>query len=365
MIQFSSLRGLVLASSLAVLAAACQAVDPESVSDSGKMTIGVGVPVTAAGETPAVGTEGKDAADDPEIWVDPANPARGVIVGTDKQAGLYVFDLAGKPLQFVAAGRINNVDLRPGFPVEGRDQVLIAASDRDHNAVAFFLLDPATLQVRPFGVAPLPTSEAYGFCLGRRGERIVAVMVGKDGDVRQADVSAGPSSPVLTPTRAFAVGSQSEGCVVDDQAQALYVAEEAKGIWRYDLDPATGPRRTQLAAAPSTMLKPDVEGLTLLREGAKTWLIASSQGDSAFAVWSVEAAPRYVGRFSVVGGHGADPVTGTDGLAAHAGPAGAFPEGLIVVQDDSDTEGEAPAAGRTRQNFKLVDWRDVKKALGL
>jgi 3-phytase len=37
----------------------------------------------------------------------------------------------------------------------------------------------------------------------------------------------------------------------------------------------------------------------------------------------------------------------------------------VVVQDDSDTDGEAPAAGRDRQNFKLVDWADVKTALGL
>ena len=62
---------------------------------------------------------------------------------------------------------------------------------------------------------------------------------------------------------------------------------------------------------------------------------------------------------------GADPVTGTDGLAALGGPVGAFPEGLIVVQDDADTDGEAASTVRTRQNFKLVDWRAVKSALAI
>src|SRR5436190_10599778 len=78
--------------------------DPEEMSDSGGMTVGVGKPVPAAAETPSVGTGDKDAADDPEIWVDPSNPARGVIIGTDKKAGLYVYDLAGKQLQYLPGG---------------------------------------------------------------------------------------------------------------------------------------------------------------------------------------------------------------------------------------------------------------------
>ena len=59
-----------------------------------------------------------------------------------------------------------------------------------------------------------------------------------------------------------------------------------------------------------------------------------------------------------------DAVTGTDGIAALGGPVGAFPEGLIVVQDDADTDGETTGP-RARQNFKLVDWRTVKTALGI
>ena len=51
-------------------------------------------------------------------------------------------------------------------------------------------------------------------------------------------------------------------------------------------------------------------------------------------------------------------------MAALGGRVGQFPEGLVVMQDDSDSESEAPVA-RARQNFKLVDWRDVKAALGL
>lgn len=344
-------------------------LDPESRSDSARMTLGAGTPVAASGETPAVGTGRRDAADDPEIWADPADPTRGLILGTDKQAGLYVYDLAGQQLQFLAEGRLNNVDLRSGFPAEGRAQILIGASNRSAGGVSFFLADPVAPGaplVRRWGFSATTVSEPYGFCLGRRGEGFVAVMVGVDGDVSQYGVTEGAVGPVLVQERSFAVGSQSEGCVVDDAKGILYVAEEAKGIWRYSLDPATGSTRTLLAGAPSAMLAPDVEGLGLLREGDKTWLIASSQGDSAFAVWRVDGAePAYAGRFSVVAGAGADAVTGTDGLAALGGAVGVFPEGLVVVQDDADTPGETASTLRSRQNFKLVDWRTVKLALGL
>lgn len=349
-----------------MLLSACAALNGEVVSDSPRMTIGAGTPVPVAGETQAVATLSADAADDPEIWADPRDPSRAVIFGTDKQAGLYVYDLDGKVRQFLPEGPLNNVDLRPGFTVDGREQVLVGASDRGRGGIAFFLLDPDTLQARPWGVTPVAVSEPYGFCMGRRGNDFIAVLVGKDGDVKQLVVTAEAGKPVVREQRAFAVGSQSEGCVVDDVAGILYVGEEAKGIWRYGLDPAAGNARMQIAAAPSVSLTPDVEGLTLLREGDKTWLIASSQGDSAFAVWRVDGAePVYGGRFSPVAANGVDNVTGTDGLAALGGRVGGFPEGLLVIQDDVDTDGETTSATRVRQNYKLVDWRAVKAALGL
>src|SRR3546814_17556635 len=43
----------------------------------------------------------------------------------------------------------------------------------------------------------------------------------------------------------------------------------------------------------------DVEGITLIRSQGRTYLLVSSQGDSAFAVWRVDGAPAYVGRCQV------------------------------------------------------------------
>lgn len=349
------------------LLAGCAGKDPEAVSDAGKMLVGVGTPVPAAAETVSVSTRRADAADDPEIWADPADPSRALIFGTDKQAGLYVYRLDGTVHAFLAEGRLNNVDLRNGFPTPEGPRVLIAASDRGRMGAALYLMDPATLEARPWGVARLDLTEPYGLCLGRRGDAFVVVVNGTDGQVRQVRIEAGADGTFeATEERRFGLSSQTEGCVVDDAAGRLYIGEEAKGVWRYDLAPSGAAAGTLIAAAPSDRLKPDVEGLTLIQDGPARYLIASSQGDSAFAVWRVDGAePDYRGRFSVMGANGVDPVTGTDGVAALGGPVGAYPEGLVVAQDDVDSEGETPTMGRERQNFKLVDWREIRKALGL
>lgn len=350
-----------------LMTASCAPIDPEARSDSGKRLIGAGIAVPAAAETQSVATQRGDAADDPEIWVDPKNTNRVVIFGTDKQAGLYSYDLSGQQIGFIPDGKLNNVDLRGGLMTPQGERILVGASDRDRMGAAFYLLDPSTLKVTPWGLAKLDLSEPYGFCMGRRQDAFIAIINGTDGQVRQLRISVGADGGLIaTEERRFDVGSQTEGCVVDDQKGLLYIGEESVGVWRYDLDPTSSNPRSLIASAPSAMLQPDVEGITLLREGPKTWLIVSSQGDSAFAIWRVDGPePAYSGRFSVVAAGGVDGVTGTDGVAAMGGVVGQYSEGLIVVQDDVDDATETSTTNRVKQNFKLVDWRSVKAALKL
>src|SRR5690349_926907 len=77
--------------------------------------------VTARAETPALFDDeaGGDAdADDPAIWVHPRNRARSLVIGTAKNGGLRVYDLAGREVQAIATppgGRFNNVDIVSGF----------------------------------------------------------------------------------------------------------------------------------------------------------------------------------------------------------------------------------------------------------
>ncbi|MGA9658581.1 MAG: phytase [Asticcacaulis sp.] len=329
------------------------------------MATGTGTPVLAVAETEAVATHALDSADDPEIWVDAKNPDRALIYATDKKGGLYVYDLNGKQVQFLAAGPLNNVDLRNGLSQQGLPDTVIAASDRARNGARLFKLDPVTLQTSEWGFVAMPASEAYGFCMGiTKAGQLTFIMVGKDGDVSQSLITSENGEPKSTLVRQFKVGTQSEGCVVDDATGHLYIAEENVALWQYSLDPARGSERKAVETLPSDKLVADIEGLTLLHDGEKTYLIASSQGDSAFGVWRVDGnSPVYQGRFSVFPGHGIDAVTGTDGVAGFGGQIGPYGKGVVVMQDDADTDGEAPATVRKRQNFKIVDWNDIRKAL--
>ena len=350
-----------------VLLAAC-ATHEVDFQGEGEGFIGEGAEVTARLETPSVGTAGQDAADDPAIWAGAAPvtiggvSTHGFVAGTDKKAGLYIYGLDGAVLQFLPEGLLNNVDLIEGLTVDGRPQVVLGASDRTpgKTGVALYLFDPAgAAGVRPWGAVTTDVVEPYGFCFARRGTEIHAVLVGHEGEVRQLVLTVDAAgAPAAREVRRFDVGTISEGCAADEATNALYIAEENVGLWRYGLDPAAGAARTLVQPIAPGVLVADAEGLTILEDGAARFLIGSSQGDSTFPVWRIDGTvPVYAGRFVVRDG-AVDRVSGTDGLAALGGPVGdAFPEGLVVVQDDVNDAGT--------QNFKYIDWRDIRAALGL
>jgi 3-phytase len=342
-----------IAVSLAALAAAlagCATVPPPP--DPAR-----GAPVVAAGQTAPVASR-DDAADDPAIWVNTANPAASLIVGTDKQAGLYVYGLDGVVRAFAEAGRVNNVDLAVGVSFGGEEAVIVGASDRNDIATAHIALyrlatDPVALE--PVARIPAGPGEGYGFCMGRMMDGTLHAFVNTtQGAIYQVAIDL-DGETVGAPVRTMTVPSQPEGCVVDRRTNSLYVGEEEAGIWRFDL--ATG-EGTLVVRADGTRLVADVEGLALAPEGEDGgYLVASSQGDSAYAVYALPDY-RYVGRFYVADGNGIDGVTETDGIEISvAGLGPMFPGGLMVVQD-----GWTPAG---TQNFKLVDWRAVRAALGL
>lgn len=320
------------------------------------------VDIAATGETTPVGSANADAADDPAIWRNAADPAASLILGTDKKAGLYVYGLDGKVRDFVAAGALNNVDLRevrPGF-------VLVGASDRSDLAepkIALFLLDSATGKLSPLGALPFlgaghAPAEAYGFCMGKGlalGELARAYVVLKDGTVAESVLTEEAGRITARHLRSVKFATQSEGCVVDDRTGQLYVAEEDVGIWQVDLRAAVLKQLAFVMVGKEAGLVDDVEGLALAPEGKEGgMLVASSQGDNAYALFDLAtAAPR--GRFRIAAGRfGA--TSDTDGIELATGDFGPeWPGGLFVAQDGDN----APSA----QNFKLLAWDAILRAV--
>lgn len=352
------MRRLVTLSLLALASAGCATTQAEVQRPQGMAATGDRpheVHAVAATDAPRRTVN----ADDPALWADPRDPRRARWFGTDKTDGLYVHDIDGRMLMhFAGDGPLNNVDLRSGFRVNGRDMVLVAATERRRMGIMTYLLDPDTLEVTRYGFIPSDMGEPYGFCMGRRGNDLYLIANNKSGEVRSYRVTAGPGGPVATLARTFRVGSQPEGCVVDEVADQLYTSEEDVGIWRISFDPAATDQPRLIAPVDGQRLTADAEGLGIIRDRGRTYLIASSQGDSTYPVWRVSGDDyAYVGRFAIEGGpFGVARVT--DGVDAYSGPIGAYPEGAIAVHNEAGS----PAGN---QNFKLVDWRDVRRALGI
>lgn len=312
--------------------------------------------VQARGETVPVGTADTDAADDPAIWRNPGDPGASLIVATDKKAGLYVYGLEGKVRHFDPAGRLNNVDL-----VDlGKRGVIVVASDRNdpaHAQLRIYRLDTKAARLTPLGVVGGGAGEGYGLCLMSRGKDLFAFSVLKSGDIHQVRIDLSAPQPRGAIVRSMKLATQTEGCVVDRRSATLYVGEEDRGIWAFDARPDAHVEGKLVAAVDNEHLVADVEGLALAPRGRRGgWLVASSQGDNAYAVFALPGmAPA--GRFRVVQGrYGA--TEETDGIDLVLGSFGPDYRGGLLVIQDGQNEPEA-------QNFKLVDWQDVLAALRL
>ncbi len=313
--------------------------------------------VQASVETEPVSTSG-DAADDMAIWYNAANPAESRIIGTDKEGGgLLVYAMDGRLLQSIA-GDYNNVDLRTGFRLENETVALVVTSDRRARAAAAFKMN-AQGQLSPLtATGNGSTTEIYGACMYRSPDNRYFVFLTEDDDglVQQFEITAnGADSVAMNRVRTFDVGSQSEGCVADDVLQALYIAEETRGIWRYGANAADGEIRTQVdTTRTGGNVDEDVEGLAIYYSGNETgYLIASSQGDDRFAVYDRQSN-AYLGSFRIVDG-AVDGVSGTDGIDVTNVSVGGFTQGVFVVQDGNNRDG----AVRQNQNFKLVPWPSI------
>ena len=310
--------------------------------------------VAATAETDPVDTAA-DAADDPAIWRNPADPAKSLVIGTDKKAGIHVYSLAGKRLSFTPADRLNNVDLHTVGT-----RVIAAASDRadvDAAHVSLFTLDTAAARLVPLGRFPVGPGEAYGMCLWTRARdhALFGFVVLKDGRIDQLAIDVSGTVPKVTTVRSMKLASQAEGCVVDDRTGLLYVAEEDVGLWRFDADPAAPATATPIARVDGRTLVADAEGLALAPSGRRGgYLVVSSQGDNTYTLYRLPGV-TYAGRFRI-GGGAIDGTSDTDGIELMLGDFGpAYPGGLFVAQDGDN----APDT----QNFKFVSWTAVRRAL--
>lgn len=83
-------------------------------------------------------------SDDPAIWVNPKDPSKSLVIGTDKDinGGLFVFNLEGKiqkELSVTGLKRPNNVDIAYGLMLNGRKTDIAVTTERYTHKLRVFL----------------------------------------------------------------------------------------------------------------------------------------------------------------------------------------------------------------------------------
>lgn len=329
---------------------------------------------------PAVATESAgDDADDPAIWLHPADGSRSLVIGTNKAAAprgaLVVFGLDGRVRQRIEGlDRPNNVDVEYGLRLGGRRADIAVTTERYQKRLRVFRIEEKTgllEDVSSGGGIPVLQGRAgrgrepMGIALYRRPRdgAVFAIVAPKEGPLdgyleqyRLADDGTGKvKGEKVREFGAFSGAGEIEAVAVDDELGYVYYADEDMGLRKYHADPDHPLARKELALFGRAGYRGNREGLAVYAAGkGKGYLISTDQvrGGSRYLLYRREGAPEDPHDHSEVVAVLEGGADATDGIEAAWRPLGkAFPKGILAAMNS------------TGRNFFFYNWADVEAAL--
>ncbi|PMD95869.1 3-phytase [Siphonobacter sp. BAB-5405] len=248
-------------------------------------------------------------SDDPAVWINPQDPAKSLIIGTDKDAdgGLYVFNLQGKIQQKVGGlQRPNNVDIEYGLMLNGKATDIAVTTERMTHKLRIFSLP----EMKPLDNGGIPVFEGemqpdyrdlMGISMYKNKQGVIYAIVGrKTGPTtggylwqyRLDDDGTGHIKATLV--RKFGTYSglkEIESIAVDDKLGYVYYSDEGKGVRQYYADPEKG--NEELALFATENFKQDHEGISIYELTDSTgYILVSDQGANRFQIFSREGTPE-------------------------------------------------------------------------
>lgn len=328
--------------------------------------------------TPTAETEGLTTDfDDPAIWVNTADISKSLILATDKEYGLRVFNLSGKILQSFPDGLLNNVDIRNDFEFGSVKKPLAMATNRriaEKNTITCYTIDvdgsgngsvrhPATKVITVLDKVPSGinvTGDIYGIAMYKSAVtgRFYVFANFKSGWIIQLELTGNADETIdAVYKRAIKLDSLPEGMVADDELGNLFAGEEQYGIWRFKAEPGASVKGYLVDSIGSDRIpSPDIEGMAIYKTGTGSGLlVVSSQGDSSYCMYKREGNNDFIAKFSIMSSDTIDRVTETDGLdVVSVNLNSTYSKGMLVVQDDIND-------GYTK-NLKLISWDSIEAA---
>jgi 3-phytase len=315
---------------------------------------------------PAVITEkvGFDS-DDPAIWVNPSDPSKSLVIGTDKSAtgGLYVFDLQGKiqnDLVVKGLQRPNNVDIAYHLKLNGKPVDIAVTTERfTHKLRIFSLPDMKSVDGGGIPVFEGETETEFRDLMGvslytAKSGKIYVIVGRKTGPADGTylwqylllDNGSGQVKAELVRKFGNYSGKKEiEAIAVDNELGYIYYADEQHGVRQYYADPEKG--NQELALFGTTGFKDDHEGISIYKTSAdKGYILVSDQGANRFQIFSRESKTKdgfdhqLLKIVNVAAGH-------SDGSDVVNIPLNeTFKHGMFVVMSDDKT-------------FHYYRWEDI------
>lgn len=253
----------------------------------------------------------KNDTDDPAVWINPSDPSKSLIIGTDKDedGALYVFNLEGKVQEDkVVRGlkRPNNVDIEYGLNLKGKPTDIAVTTERLSHKLRIFSL-PDMKPVDNGGIEVFENEAGEGFrdlmgiALYKNTKGDIYAIVGRKTGPTTGEYlwqyllqDNGQGQVKATLVRKFGTYSgkkEIESIMVDDELGYVYYSDEGVGVRQYFADPDKGNQELSLFA--TTGFTEDHEGISLYRLSAtEGYILVSDQGANQFHIFSREGTPQ-------------------------------------------------------------------------
>lgn len=322
---------------------------------------------------PRVVTEAvKHDSDDPAIWINRANPAESLILGTDKHAdgALMVFGLDGKirwDKSVRGLLRPNNVDVAYDVPLEGKKVDVAVTTERFAKRLRVYRL-PDMAAIDGGGIAVFE-GEAARDCMGialytrARDDALFAIVSRSDGGApREGYLSqyriADDGTGTLRGTKIRNFGTWSgkkeiEAVAVDNELGYVYYSDEQFGVRKYHADPDAPNAHRELAVFGTAGFADDHEGISIYKRPDGTgYVLVSNQAAGTFRVFLREGAVGRPHEHALIASVRLSTKDSDGSDVTSATLSSQFPGGLFVAMS-------------TDRTFQLYAWRDIAAAAGL
>jgi len=271
---------------------------------------GAGLPagVPYAEVQPRVVTEpARWDTDDPAFWIDPADPAKSLVIGTDKhgEGALLAYTLDGRIVgRAEGLRRPNNVDVVQGFSLGGKQVGLAVTTERETQRLRVFALPSLTCvdggDLVVFGGDAKRSPMGIALYRRPRDGAVFAIVSGKSGPAdgylaqyRLEDDGAGRLK--MTFVREFGRYSgnkEIEAIAVDAGLGYVYYSDETCGVRKYHADPDAPGANEELALFATEGFGSDHEGISIYQADERTgYILVSDQQTDRFWIFRREGEP--------------------------------------------------------------------------